>query len=82
MAGKKNNKQKEKVINDFELQIKKVDTALRSLKESINSLQEGDGTQPYWNGSNAYNMIKNTLAYIDSNTVLLQYLNECKKSIK
>lgn len=82
MASKKNNKQKEKVISDYELQVRKIDTALKSLKDSIVSLQEGDGNQPYWNGSNAYGTIKNTLAYVDNCTVLLDYLNQCKDSIK
>lgn len=82
MANKKNNKQKEKVIKDFELQIKKIETALDSLSGSVNLLQNGDGEQPYWNGSNAYNELKKVLAYIDSNMVLVKYLNECKDSIK
>lgn len=82
MANKKNNKQKEKVISDYELQVRKIDTALNSLKDSIVSLQEGDGNQPYWNGSNAYNFVKNTLGYIDNCTVLLDYLKQCKESIK
>ncbi len=81
MAGKKN-KQKEKLVTDYELQLKKMEAALHSLKDSVDSLQVGDGNHPYWNGSNAYNTIKSTLAYIDNTTVLLTYLNDCKKSIK
>lgn len=82
MASKKNNKQKEKIISDYELQVRKIDTALKSLKDSLNTIQEGNGKEPYWNGNNAYNTIKSALGYVDNCTVLLDYLNQCKESIK
>lgn len=77
-----NNKQKEKLVNDYDFQLKKIEAALHSLKDSVKSLQDGDESHPYWNGSNAYNTIKSILAYIDNDIALVNYLYECKKSIK
>lgn len=78
----KNNKQKDKLVNDLDAQLKKIDNSLKSLKDSMQVLQEGTGNKPYWNGSNAYNFVKSTLGYIDNDTTLLNYLTDCKKNIK
>lgn len=78
----KNNKQKEKLVEDLDMQLNKIENALQSLKDSVNTFQKGDGKQPYWNGANAYNFTKNSLAYIDNSSALLKYLTDCRKSIK
>ena len=59
MASKSELKQKEKLINDYYSEKKKLEEELSSLKEAVLSIQEGeDGNSPYWNGKNAYTNVQ------------------------
>jgi ABC-type enterochelin transport system substrate-binding protein len=82
MAGKGNNKQAAALVQDLDKQIQKLEEALKSLKESVDAIQVGDGKFPYWNGGNAYSIIKNALSQYDTDMVLLDYIKSCQGSIK
>ena len=85
MAGKKgiaNNKQKDKLIEDFDKELEKLNKSLGYLQSSINAIQTGDGKEPYWNGENACTVIKNSLSQLYSDYDLLNRLCQCKMSIK
>jgi hypothetical protein len=75
-------KQKEKLVKDLDTNINKLDEALSSLKKSLDDMQVGDGKFPYWNGGNAYSIIKNALSQYDTDMVLLDYIKSCQGSIK
>ena len=77
-----NNNKKDKLFDDLVSTMKKADDALESLKASVDTLQNGDGNFPYWNGSNAHSILKNTLTqyYIDKS--LLENISNCKLSSK
>ena len=77
-----NTKQKEKLINDLETQISKIDKALTSMKKSVDDLQVGNGKFSYWNGSNACLMVKNVLMQYNTDKELLKNLSECRSKIK
>jgi len=76
------NKQKDKLVLDLETQMSRLDDALKSLKESVDVIQKGNGKFAYWNGSNACTVIKNTLTQYQTNKELLQYIKECKSALK
>ena len=76
------NKQKDKLVQDLENQISRLDEALKSLKDSVNTIQKGNGKFAYWNGNNAYTMIKTTLTQYETDKALLQLIKECKGAIK
>ena len=82
MTGKGNNKQKEKLIQELNKHIGRIQDSLNSLKESVDTLQEGDGDTPYWNGNNAYSAIRNVLVQYEMDSTLLRYIQECQGSIK
>lgn len=77
-----NNKQKDKLVQNLDTQIKKIEEALESLKKSAMEIQNGDGKQPYWNGNNAQSILKTTLSQYEMDKDLLSYIQECKESIK
>ena len=72
-----NCRQKRKLVDDLDNQIFKIEVALNSIKESIDAIQVGDGNDPYWNGTNAYNCVNKSLNQIDYNYNLLNNLNKC-----
>ena len=86
MASKKNtnsnNKQKDKLIEDFDLELDHLNQSLGLLQKSINGIQTGDGENPYWNGENACVMVKNALSQLYSDYDLLNHLCKCRESIK
>ena len=82
MANKNNVRQKEKLFQDLESRIDKMNTSLDSLKESIDMIQMGDGISPYWNGNNACSVLKSLTTQYDANKALIQYIIECKGSAK
>lgn len=82
MANKNNTKQKEKLFQELESSIEKLNSSLVSLKESIDTIQEGEEGVPYWNGNNACSILKTILTQYDMNKALLEYINECKESVK
>lgn len=75
-------KQKDKLIQDLDVQIHKIEGALTSLKGSVEELMAGDQHTPYWNGNNACSLFKNLLTQVDVDQNLLQDINECKSLIK
>ena len=75
-------KQKDKLVLDLESQMDRLDEALKSLKGSIDVIQKGNGKFPYWNGSNACIIIKNTLTQYQTDKELLKYIKECKSALK
>ena len=82
MAGKNSTKQKEKLFQELESCIEKMDSSLDSIKDSVNQIQVGDGNNPYWNGYNACSTVKTILTQCQMNKALLDYVKECKESIK
>ena len=77
-----NAKQKDKLAQDLEVSIAKLDGALKSLKLSVDQIQKGDGKYPFWNGANACSVMKSTLALYQTNHSLLQRIKECRGAIK
>ena len=83
MVSKSDLKQKEKLLNDYSMERKKIEETLNSLKESVISIQEGeDGNSPYWNGKNAYTNVSKALSFIDKGYAILDYMNQLDDSIK
>lgn len=83
MAKKKNSdKQNSKLISNLDNQIDKLRDELADINDILNKVQKGNGNAPYWNGTNAYNIIKNALGQVDNDKVLLDYILKCRKSIK
>ena len=80
MANK--NKQKDKLLEDFDKELELLNQSLGSFQKSVTSLMKGDGKQPYWNGENACNVFKNSLSQLYSDCDLLNYLCQCRESIK
>lgn len=75
-------KQNSKLISNLDNQIDKLKSELSEISDTINQIQKGNGKTPYWNGTNAYNIVKNALGQIDNDKVLLDYIVKCRKSIK
>ena len=85
MASKKgntSNKQKDKLIEDLDKELEKLNSSLGSFQKAIEAIQNGDGKDPYWNGENACNIIKNSLSQLYMDYDLLNHLCQCKTSIK
>lgn len=85
MANKKeiaSNKQKDKLVEDLDKELERLDKSLGYLQSSIDAIQTGDGKQPFWNGENAYTIIKNCLSQLYSDSDLLNHLCQCRMSIK
>lgn len=80
---KTNNKDKQnsKLITNLDDQISKLKICLGEIKDTLNIIQKGDGS-PYWNGTNAYNIIKNAMGQVDNDKILVDYINKCRQSIK
>lgn len=76
------NKQKDKLIQDLNDNITKLDNSLDSLKESLDELQNGDGKFPYWNGSNAITVIKSALTQYNFDKALVNNIKDCQGAIK
>ena len=79
---KNNSKQKDKLAQDLDASIAKLDGALKSLKLSVDVIQKGDGKYPFWNGTNACSVMKTTLTLYQTNHSLLQRIKECRGSLK
>ena len=79
---KKNSKQKDKLAEDLDVSIAKLDGALKSLKRSVDLIQKGDGKYPFWNGTNACSVMKTTMTLHQTNISLLQRIKECRGAIK
>ena len=79
---KNNTKQKEKLYQDLEDCCEKLSNALEIFRKDIDAIQEGNGHIAYWNGNNAYSILKTSLVQYDMNKTLLDYINECKESTK
>ena len=77
-----NNKQAITLIKDLDQQIHTLEEALHSFRESVDAIQEGDGSFPYWNGPNAYSLLKNAISQYDTDMNLLHSIQECQSSIK
>ena len=58
-------------------EVKKLKKAISSLENDVNKYQKGDNVKPYWNGLEAYNWTRSTLAHIDHDKVLLEHLEKC-----
>ena len=82
MASNSNEKQKDKILLNINVQKDKIGNALSSLKESLAMIQEGNKDQPYWNGENAYSIISQLLSYVDNGYELLDRIDECQKELK
>ena len=70
-----------KLSIELKTEIKKVTNALSQLETDVHIIQTGDAKGSYWNGLNAYNVIKNSLLQIDQNNDLLKNLNKCSAYI-
>ena len=76
-------KQRNKLIDDLKNYSNKLDSSLSELKEDIIKLEKGDDKKhAYWNGENAYDVIKRLHALVDNGFVLDNYIKECEGSIK
>ena len=76
-------KQKNKIINDLKNYSDKLDSSLELLKEDIIKLENGDDNKhSYWNGENAYDVIKRLHMLVDNGYALNNYISECEESIK
>lgn len=83
MAKNNNNaKQKDKLVLDLEAQMARLDESLKSIKESVDVIQKGNGKFAFWNGNNACIVIKNILTQYQTDKELLQYIKECKSALK
>lgn len=82
MAGKNNNKQKEKLFQDLDSCMERLEQSLEALKTSLDAVQVGDGNNPYWNGNNACAILKSCYMQHDTDQALLNYIKECKESTK
>ena len=76
------NKQKDKLIQDLNDNIAKLEVSLDSLKESVDELQNGNGKYPYWNGENAVSLIKNALSQYNYDKSLVNNIKDCQGAIK
>lgn len=76
------NKQKDKLVQDLEDNIVKLEKSLKELKESIDKLQTGDGKYPYWNGNNAFTIIKGALSQYNFDSALVENIKDCQGAIK
>lgn len=77
-----NMKQKEKLVCDLDEQIAMILEGLTSMKKSIDEIQNGNGKHPYWNGSNAYSVLKTALTQYETNLDLIGKIQECQEKIK
>ena len=77
-----NNKQKERLIHELDVNIDKVQDTLAAFREAIDKIQNGDGETSYWNGSNACSIIKTALTQYEVDVSLLSHIKECKEAIK
>lgn len=77
-----NSKQKDKLIYDLDMHVSRIEKALASMKKSIDELQVGNGKFPYWNGTNACNVLKTSLTQYQTDVGLLINIAECKSKIK
>lgn len=76
-------KQKSKIISDLKNYSEKLDDSLTELKENIIKLENGDDKKhPYWNGENAYDVIKRLHVLVDTGFALDNYIKKCEESIK
>ena len=76
-------KQRDKLINEYNNICRKLEVSLNQLKENIIKLEDGDDKEhSYWNGPNAYDTIKNLYTTVDNGFALCEYLDECEESIK
>ena len=80
--GNTNTKQKDKLIEEFDLELEQLNQTLGSFQKTIEALQVGDGDKPYWNGENACSVVKNSLTQLYSDYDLLNHLCQCRTSIK
>lgn len=79
---KTSDKQNSKLINNLDNQIDKIKKEIADINDTLTKIQNGNGKTPYWNGTNAYNIVKNALGQVDNDKVLLDYILKCRKSIK
>ncbi|MBP5678523.1 MAG: hypothetical protein J6X28_01685 [Bacilli bacterium] len=82
MAKNSNQKQIEKLVHDLDTYTLKLEKALASYKESLDAIQEGDGSFPYWNGSNACATLKAAVSQYQNSMNLLQNIKSCQASMK
>ena len=76
-------KQKEKLVNDLTNTYDKLTVVLKDLNDNLLKIENGeDGEHPYWNGSNAYEVLNRLHKVVDKGNVLSDYVKECKDSIK
>ena len=77
-----NSKQKERLVQSLDIQIKKINSALDSMKESIEAIMVGENDTPFWNGYNAFSILRTSLTQYENDKALLGYINDCKASTK
>lgn len=76
-------KQRDKLINEYTINCKKLEESLNQLKDNLIKLESGDdNSHSYWNGANAYDIIKRLHSLVDNGYALDEYLVECEESIK
>jgi hypothetical protein len=76
-------KQKKKLIDDLRNYSEKLDSSLSELKDNLIKLENGeDNKHAYWNGENAYDVIKRLHSLVDNGFAIDNYIKECGESIK
>ncbi len=68
-----------KIALELDQEIEKIRVALEKFQLDVDTIQNGDGNGPYWNGDNAYKCIRTSLLQIEYDTKLL---NDLEKKVK
>lgn len=71
-----NNDKNIKFYDNLKSEYNKLNDEISKLKLSIETIQNGDDGEPYWNGENAVEMIKNLIKFVNLNEMLLSDIEE------
>lgn len=62
---------------ELQMEISKLKSSLYKLETDIGLLQSGDNNGPYWNGSNAYDVITSCIGHFEHDKNLISNLEKC-----
>ena len=70
------------IVKSLENDIEKIKNALDKIMNDIETIQDGNDGNPYWNGKNAYNCLNSILKQYDREFDLLNKVEDCFSKIE
>ncbi len=77
MSSMENDNEIKKLAKSLRKEIDSLKANLDKFKDDVHKIENGDGKNPYWNGTNAYSCVSKSLEQIDYNKNLVNNLNKC-----